>query len=216
MFTVKMEKVPNLLCYLRIIAAPIIIFILLYESLIQNLFPFYLIKNTDFGLFISKNLDVANSFSILIGGVIFLLAMLTDAFDGKIARKYNAVSDKGKQLDPLADKILIIGTLFSFLMLDTPPDRALSIWAFSVILFREVLVTLLRMYSAKKGVIVAASIWGKIKTFSQTVAIVIAFIAYFVHFPIFGLLPIFLASFITLISLFPYLKTFYHILAKKA
>ena len=212
----KMNKVPNFLCYLRMAAAPVIIFLLLYKNYLQHAFPFSYLKGTSFGESLALKLDTGNnSFALICAGVIFVLAMLTDAIDGKIARKYNVVSDKGKQLDPIADKILIIGSLFAFLLMGDWPNIQIMIFPFAVIVLREIIVTVLRTYCAKKGIVVAASIWGKVKTFSQSVAVIACFIAYFCHYAFIGDFFVIAAAAYTLITLFPYLNGFIKILRNK-
>ncbi|MBE6903611.1 MAG: CDP-diacylglycerol--glycerol-3-phosphate 3-phosphatidyltransferase [Ruminococcaceae bacterium] len=219
------KNIPNFFCILRIILTPVIVFLLLYSARLADLFPFSLYRNTSFGQAMVDALDTANSFSIVIAGVIFVLAMITDYLDGHYARKYNVVSDKGKMLDPLADKILILGTLISFFLLDYqvqwPWEFAqwlkplAMIFPVSIIVLREILVTVLRSIAAKKGVVVAAKMWGKVKTCSQTAALIIYFFAAFVHFPIYGQIMVWIAAIITLLSLFPYLKTFFSIFKKE-
>lgn len=206
------KKLPNYLCIFRIIVAPIIVFIMLYSSIISNIFPFSLTKGTVIGDYFIINLDVDNSLSIIIAGVLFLIAIFTDAIDGLIARKFDAVSDRGKSLDPLADKILIIGVMLAFFLLLNVYEQRVMILPVGIIILREVIVTVLRKLAKKKGVYFAATIWGKLKTVSQTVALIIFFIAFFVHFPIYGNLALIAASIITFISLFPYLAAFKKIL----
>lgn len=97
---------------------------------------------------------------------IFILAALTDGLDGYVARRRNESTAFGKSFDPIADKILIGGALYSLFMLDK-----VSGWVVAVILAREILITVLRAKAQKKGLSVAAGLWGKIKTFSQITAI---------------------------------------------
>lgn len=210
-----MKKVPNYLCIFRIVITPFIMLIMLYSLYLWNIFPFSLMKDTAFGIFLKENLDVDNSLSIIIAGVMFLVAIFTDAIDGYIARKYGAVSDRGKILDPLADKVLIIGIMLSFFFLLNVHEQRIMLFPVIVIILREIIVTALRSYTAKRGVFVAASKWGKAKTLSQTIALIIYFIAFFVHFPIYGNLALIAASIITFISLFPYLFQFTKILLIK-
>lgn len=91
--------------------------------------------------------------------VIFAIASLTDLIDGKIARKYNMVTDFGKFMDPLADKILVTAALIYFVPLQLAPA-----WVVIIILAREFLVTSLRLIAAGKGIVIAADNWGKYKT----------------------------------------------------
>lgn len=91
----------------------------------------------------------------------FGIASLTDLLDGKIARKYNLVSDFGKLMDPLADKVLVTAAL---VCLVADPAALTPSWVVIVILAREFLVTSLRLLAAAKGVVLAADKWGKYKT----------------------------------------------------
>jgi len=98
---------------------------------------------------------------------LFGAASLTDMFDGKIARKRGLVTDFGKFADPLADKILVISALLCFVQLGLCDCVAVII-----VLFREFAVTSIRLIAAAKGKVIAANMWGKVKTVSQIVAIV--------------------------------------------
>ncbi len=106
-------------------------------------------------------------FRWLIGGLCFGAASLTDMLDGKIARKRNLITDFGKLMDPVADKMLIMSTLICFVQ-----ENICGAWVVVVILFREFLVTSMRMIAADKGKVIAANIWGKIKTVTQMIAII--------------------------------------------
>lgn len=97
---------------------------------------------------------------------LFILAISTDYLDGKIARKCNKISDLGKFLDPLADKILVSSILVYFVWL-----RFFSPWILILILFREFMVTGLRLGLLQKGIVLPALKSGKIKTFFQDIAI---------------------------------------------
>lgn len=97
---------------------------------------------------------------------VFIVAALTDGLDGYVARRRNESTPFGKSFDPIADKILIGGALYSLFMLGK-----VSWWVVTVILAREVLITILRSQAKKRGLSVAAGIWGKIKTFTQIIAI---------------------------------------------
>lgn len=99
--------------------------------------------------------------------IIFVMASLTDMFDGKIARKNGLVTDFGKFADPLADKILVLAALLCFVQLGICDCVAVII-----VLFREFSVTSIRLIAASKGKVVAANMWGKAKTVSQMIAII--------------------------------------------
>ena len=105
--------------------------------------------------------------------VIFAVASLTDGIDGHIARKYNLITDFGKFLDPLADKLLVSTALICFVELGR-----MSAWMAVVIIAREFIVTGLRSVAASKGVILAAIMTGKIKTCTQIAACLIMFFFY--------------------------------------
>ena len=103
--------------------------------------------------------------------VIFIVASLTDLLDGKIARKYNLVTDFGKFADPLADKMLTTAALLWFV-----ENGQMPAWALLIVLIREFAVSGLRMIASDKGRVIAAGWSGKVKTASTMVCIVIMFI----------------------------------------
>lgn len=103
----------------------------------------------------------------LIAALIFLLISLTDFLDGYIARKYNQITDFGKFLDPLADKILVISAFVIFVA-----QGKLSPVITIVVITREFLVTSIRLVAAGKGTVIAASMSGKLKTVSQIAAVI--------------------------------------------
>jgi CDP-diacylglycerol---glycerol-3-phosphate 3-phosphatidyltransferase len=105
--------------------------------------------------------------SEIIAALIFILAAVTDGLDGYIARKRKLVTNLGKLLDPLADKLLISAALISLVEM-----QRLDAWVAIVIISREFAVTGLRMIAAAEGEVVAASPWGKLKTIVQIIAIV--------------------------------------------
>lgn len=103
--------------------------------------------------------------------ILFSAASITDCLDGKIARKNNLVTDFGKFLDPLADKILVISALVCFVALGIS-DCIIVI----IVVFREFTVTSVRLMAASKGKVVAANIFGKIKTVTQMIAVIAIFV----------------------------------------
>ena len=113
----------------------------------------------------------------IVPAVIYILTGLTDMLDGKIARKYNLVTDFGKFIDPLADKFMVLSSMIAILvwmlLLGNVTLALVFVWVVLVILLRELGVTSLRLVVAgKSGIVVAASMLGKIKTVSQMVGTV--------------------------------------------
>lgn len=141
----------------------------------------------------------------LVSGLLFGAASLTDFFDGKIARERNLITDFGKFADPLADKILVISCIVCFVAMKLC-DPILLI----VVLFREFAVTSIRLVAASTGRVIAANMWGKVKTVSQIIAIVAVFVfQYFLELCKVGLIPLHkdIAD-----NIAPYLNTGGHIL----
>ena len=99
---------------------------------------------------------------------IFILASITDSLDGYVARSRNQVTTLGKFMDPLADKLLVTAALISLVELKIVPA-----WVVVIILTREFAVTGLRSVAATEGIVISASNWGKVKTISQIIAIIL-------------------------------------------
>lgn len=97
---------------------------------------------------------------------IFIVASLTDMLDGKIARKYNLVTNFGKLMDPLADKLLVSAALICLNAMDR-----LAAWVVIVIISREFIISGLRQIASDNGIVIAASYWGKYKTTFQIIMI---------------------------------------------
>lgn len=106
--------------------------------------------------------------NVAIAGIIFIIASLTDMLDGHIARSRNLVTDFGKFVDPLADKILASAALIALVDMGK-----ISGWIVIIIIAREFTVTGFRVLAASKGVTIAASPWGKVKTITQLIAIIL-------------------------------------------
>lgn len=117
----------------------------------------------------------------MIALAIFVIASLTDFFDGYIARKYNLITDFGKIMDPLADKILVISALVVFVDIGYMPA-----WMSIVVLAREFLISGIRIMAAAKGEVIAAGNLGKYKTTSQMIVIIIALLIGPLSINIFG------------------------------
>lgn len=111
---------------------------------------------------IYKNLPYAQ----IIATVLFVLAFLTDWLDGYLARKHNIVTNFGKIMDPLADKMLVTAALVCL-----TADGVISVWATVIILAREFIISGIRIAAAAEGNVVAASQWGKAKTMWQFIAL---------------------------------------------
>ena len=105
----------------------------------------------------------------LVALLLFAAASITDLVDGKMARKYNLITDFGKFLDPLADKMLTTAAFLGFIAKDIGHG---VVWIAFIVLLREFLITSLRLISSGKGKVIAANMWGKAKTVSQMCAIV--------------------------------------------
>ena len=99
---------------------------------------------------------------------IFIIASLTDLIDGKIARKYNLITNFGKFMDPLADKLLVCSALICLIELDRIPS-----WIVIVIIAREFIISGFRLVASDNGVVIAASYWGKFKTTFQMVMVIL-------------------------------------------
>ena len=100
--------------------------------------------------------------------IIFCVASLTDMLDGKIARKYNLVTNFGKFMDPLADKLLVCSALICMIEL-----RELPAWMVIIIISREFIISGFRLVASDNGVVIAASYWGKFKTTFQMIGVVL-------------------------------------------
>ena len=114
-------------------------------------------------------------FGKIIATVIFVLAAITDMLDGKIARKYNMVTNLGKLLDPIADKLLVISGLLLVVVDRTIPDPYGVLIAI-VIIGRELLVSAVRQIAASQNIVIAADKFGKIKMIVQVIALPMLFV----------------------------------------
>lgn len=103
-----------------------------------------------------------------IAAAIFIVASLTDMLDGKIARKYNLVTNFGKFMDPLADKLLVCSALICLVDL-----KQLPAWMVIVIISREFIISGFRLVASDNGIVIAASYWGKFKTTFQMISVIL-------------------------------------------
>lgn len=134
---------------------------------------------------------------------IFIVASLTDMLDGYIARKYNLISNFGKFMDPLADKLLVSSALICFLAV---PNNPMPVWVVIVIISREFIISGFRLVASDAGVVIAASYWGKIKTVVQMLMSVLLIVNFQNHIiDMVELALIYAAAVLTVISLVDYL-----------
>lgn len=246
------KNIPNILTVFRMLSVPAILYIM---------FAF----------------DVTESWILLWGaGSLFFIAVLTDAFDGHIARKYNLVSDFGKFLDPIADKFLVLSVMIGFFAID-PAAPTNILFPILIMILREFLITILRMFAvkcskkhiaimitvfsittlailsmlflvgmknifvmkmaggiivamlaigftlssyylntSKQGVVLAANIWGKVKTVIQVVSLLVYFLMFTIKFPLVGYTALWIAAVVTFISGVVYTKEYSKYIAKKS
>ncbi|WP_167956691.1 CDP-diacylglycerol--glycerol-3-phosphate 3-phosphatidyltransferase [Anaerosporobacter faecicola] len=140
-------------------------------------------------------------YSNYVSVAIFIVACLTDALDGHIARKYNLISNFGKFMDPLADKLLVCSALVCFVQMHLVPA-----WIIIVIISREFIISGFRLIASDNGLVLAASWWGKFKTASQMIMSILLIVNFDGDF--FNTLEqvfIYLALALTVISLIDYL-----------
>lgn len=131
--------------------------------------------------------------------VIFIAASLTDLVDGKIARKYNLVTNFGKFMDPLADKLLVCAAMIALIELGRIPS-----WVVIIIISREFIISGFRLIASDNGVVIAASYWGKFKTTFQMIMICLM-IANIPQLQIVTVIIMWVALALTVISLLDYI-----------
>lgn len=149
----KKMNLPNRLTVLRLCLVPVLI---IFGMLPETLVPWYI--------------------SYPVCGFLFIGTAITDALDGKIARKHNLITDFGKFLDPVADKFMVIGAMFVILY-KFSNLRTLMVFALIIVVFRELAITSMRLVvSTGQNIVVAANKLGKLKTVLQTVAIATTFL----------------------------------------
>lgn len=156
------------------------------------LIPFYLVfLMVDFG-FKGSN---------FIAAAIFIIASFTDFLDGKIARKYNQVTNFGKFMDPLADKLLVCSALIAFIELGRLPA-----WIVIIIIAREFIISGFRLVASDEGIVIAASMWGKVKTTVQMIMIITLTVNLDIQFiNVIEMILVYASLALTLISLADYL-----------
>ena len=133
---------------------------------------------------------------------VFIIASLTDMLDGKIARKYNLVTNFGKFMDPLADKLLVCSAMICLI-----PSGKLPTAIVIVIIAREFIISGFRLVASDNGIVIAANYWGKFKTVSQMAMIIVLIADLGGVFDLIGQILIWLALALTIISLIDYVWT---------
>ncbi|HJD25184.1 MAG TPA: CDP-diacylglycerol--glycerol-3-phosphate 3-phosphatidyltransferase [Candidatus Blautia intestinipullorum] len=131
---------------------------------------------------------------------IFVIASVTDWFDGYLARKNHLVTNFGKFMDPLADKLLVCSAMICLIELDRLPA-----WIVIVIIAREFIISGFRLIAAENGIVIAANYWGKFKTVSQMIMIILLLLDLGGAFDILGEIFIWLSLALTVISLITYI-----------
>ncbi len=176
-------NLPNKLTVLRVIMVPFFVFFML----------------TDF----------AGDASKWIALVLFCLASLTDMLDGKIARARNLVTNFGKFMDPLADKLLVCSAMICLI-----PAGKLPAWVVIVIIAREFIISGFRLVAADSGIVIAASYWGKFKTVSQMFMVIVLIADLGGVFDTVGTVLIWIALILTVVSLIDYIAKNVEVLTK--
>ena len=151
--------------------------------------------------------DCAGDYSKWIAVVVFILASLTDVLDGHVARKYNLVTNFGKFMDPLADKLLVCSAMIALVGM----HRLSSIVAI-IIIAREFIISGFRLIAADNGVVIAASYWGKFKTTFQMIMIILLILD--LNYPFSGVVNMvvtYIALILTVVSLIDYIVKNYKI-----
>ena len=144
--------------------------------------------------------DVGGPANKWIALVLFCVASLTDMLDGKIARARNLVTNFGKFMDPLADKLLVCSAMICMI-----PLGKLQAWFVIIIIAREFIISGFRLVAADNGIVIAASYWGKFKTVSQMFMIIVLIADLGGAFDIVGTVLIWLSLILTVVSLIDYI-----------
>jgi CDP-diacylglycerol--glycerol-3-phosphate 3-phosphatidyltransferase len=135
--------IPNLLSFFRILIIPVLVYLLTYPDRL----------------------------SAVMAALLFLVASITDYFDGYLARRHRSVSDLGKILDPLADKLIVASVLIMLAAMDRPHEPSVPAWMVVVILARETAVTVVRGIALSEGIVMQAETLGKYKFILQAFAL---------------------------------------------
>ena len=164
-------NLPNKLTVFRMILIPVMVVFMLIPSL-------------------------AGSASNYIALAIFVIASLTDLFDGMIARKYNLITDFGKFMDPLADKLLVCCA-----MICMQSQGIIPVWVLLIIIAREFIISGFRLVASSKGIVIAADMWGKLKTNAQMFMVIFFFLDKIYACHIIATVLMYIAVVLTVLSL---------------
>ena len=168
-------NLPNKLTILRVILIPFFVFFLIS--------PFF------------------DGYGNYIALAIFIIASLTDMADGKIARKYNLVTNFGKFMDPLADKLLVCSAMICLVDL-----KLIPVWVVLIIIAREFIISGFRLVASDNGIVIAASYWGKFKTVFQMLMIIVLILdIQNAGFQVLGVILTYVALVLTVVSLIDYI-----------
>ena len=144
--------------------------------------------------------DITGAADKWIAAAIFIIASLTDMLDGKIARKYNLVTNFGKFMDPLADKLLVSAAMICLVEMGRLPA-----WIVIIIISREFIISGFRLIASDNGVVIAASYWGKFKTVFQMAMIIVLIFNFGGVFGIIETILIWVSLILTIVSLVDYI-----------
>lgn len=167
-------NLPNKLTVLRVVMIPFLVAFLLF--------------------------DITGAADKWIALAIFCAASLTDMLDGKIARKYNLVTNFGKFMDPLADKLLVCTAMICLVSMDK-----LNVIVVLVIIAREFIISGFRLVASDNGIVIAASYWGKFKTVSQMAMVIVLIMDLGGVFEMIGNVLVWVALILTVVSLVDYI-----------
>ena len=145
-------------------------------------------------------LNIAGPMDKWIALAIFIVASLTDLLDGKIARKYNLVTNFGKFMDPLADKLLVCSAMICLIEIGRLPA-----WVVIIIISREFIISGFRLIASDNGIVIAASYWGKFKTVFQMLMIIVLICDFGKSFALLETALIWIALILTIVSLIDYI-----------
>lgn len=168
-------NLPNKLTVLRVCMVPVFVFVMLWDGLGE-----------------------AGKYAATL---IFVLASITDWFDGYLARKNNLVTDFGKFMDPIADKLLVCSALICLV-----EKGALAAWIVIIIIGREFIISGFRLVASDKGTVIAASYWGKFKTVFQMIMVILLLLDLGGIFDTLTQIVTWIALILTVVSLVDYLK----------